>query len=1100
MGVHVSEQAVQDFSVSQVCECACKVLGAVRLFDASGRQVPLVSQAQRRLLAMLCLRAHTTVRPVVLEEQLGLSAGALRTSISRLRRVIGPEALVTEPAGYELRATVDALEYERLVNEAFLADAAGARSCLERAEALWKGPAYDEFAHEHWAEIEARRLGELHSAAIEDLVLVLLDAGDLTAAIATLLPMIDEQPYRDLPRALLMRALNAAGRRTDALRQFHEYRRVLHGEIGTEPSAPLVELDRAIASGADCEVLRLSGHPAWTRRRRPQTRVAATTRPSVPIPLSSFVGRASEMVELGALLKTNRIVTLTGSGGCGKSRLAMRVASTARERDGTDAWWVDLGVLTPAANVAEQIATEIGVVPRQDLIGELERRLRGKQSLLVLDNAEHVLDATAAVLESLLTRCPDVSAMITSRQPLGLVGEVVWRVPELTMPDDTNTVTLDTFDRHDALQLFVVRAREARPGMVIDRQALGYITSICRELDGMPLALEFAAARLRSASLPAVAAGITELISWRVGDRTKPARHATLKASIEWSFGLISAFEQRVLVCLAAFRSPFDSEAAAAVISVIDDDLAADASTTADHIERLTDVGLLQLDDASGRYRMLHTVRQFCTELGHRTGDLDRAEEAHARYFARWCGAVGDGRQGIEHHPFVRRMPDVVAASAWARSHDDRETVFAICRGLAPVRSALGQQADFVATWSWLRAIVPAERNESWAEATAALLATATATATSEVYDTTAVVEEIIAHVGSGSGRAAAWLDRGRAMVPAYRGQPAAIHQYAEGLLARGDDLEASVYVGFAAYMHAMMGRLDLCDPLLDQLRRLTRRHGCTFSVDSVGNGYAAAIVAETIRGDLRSALDRSRRPVPIDPAFSLTSAAGLAHAALFATDHETMNRAVEWSTQGSFPLLAFLTPFIGCCASLLDGEAEAAADLAEEFSDHGAVPVWHVYALPVTNAALIAAGRISAAYTITNKVGSRFAEMEHAPLLAAVMHIGRAQVALARGELDEARRNALVALDVADIHHLPLSAIDALDVLDVVDVVDMVGQRRGQSSASSLGKAAMTARNRRNYHFRIVPAVTTAEGGADGDHPDVAEVIATLVGRRQAV
>jgi predicted ATPase/DNA-binding SARP family transcriptional activator len=1069
----------------------CKVLGAVRVFDSGGRRLVLASQEQRRLLAMLCLRADTTVRSVVLEEHLGLSSGALRTSISRLRRVIGVETLVSESAGYELMASVDAVEYGRLVNEAFLTDAERARWCLERAESLWEGPAYDEFAHEPWAEIEARRLLELHAAAVEELALLRLEAGEHAAAIASLLPLIDEQPYRDLPRALLIRALDAVGRRTDALRQFQDYRLVLLREIGTEPSAPLVELDRTIASGSGLEVLRQAGHPAWTRRRGVLSGVAVTKRPAVPIPLSSFVGRAQEMAELGALLKNNRIVTLTGSGGCGKSRLANRVASTARERDGTDAWWVDLGVLAPTGNVAEQIATEIGVVPRQDVMGELERRLRGQRSLLVLDNAEHVLDATAAVLSGLLTRCPETSALITSRQPLGLAGEVVWRMPELTMPDDISTVTLDTFDRYDALRLFVVRAREARPGMVVDRRAALDIASICRELDGMPLAVELAAARLRNVPLPTVAAGIAEIIRWKVGDRTKPARHATLRASIEWSFGLISPREQRVLVWLATFRSPFDLGAAAAVIDSVEDvEATEDDATTADYVGRLTDVGLLQLDDCSGRYRMLNTVRQFCTELGHSTGDLDRAEEAHARYFARWCGAVGEGRLGIEHQPFVRCMPDVVAASLWARSHNDRATVYAICRGLAPVRSALGQHADFVDTWSWLQAIDPAERSAQWAEAAAALLPTAT----SQLYETASVVDEILVHLGSGSGRASAWLERGRAMVPAYKGRPAAIHAYAEGLLARGDDLEASVYVGFAAYMQALMGRLDRCDPLLDQLRRLTRSHGCTFSVDSVGNGYAAAIVAETIRGDLASALDRGQRPVPTDPAFSLTSAAALAHAALLAADHDTMSRALEWSTQGSFPLLAFLTPFTGCCAALLDGSSADAADLAEAFADQVTVPVWQVYALPVINAALIAVGRITEAQAITDEAASLIAEMDTAPQLTASINVGRAQLALARDELDEAHQHALAALEVAHGEHLPIAAVDALDLLAVVS-----GRLR-QASASSIGTAAAAEHRRLSHRFRVVPGLVATELGEGGGHLDVSEVITALVGRQPSM
>ena len=1046
----------------------CNVLGAVRVFDACDRQLTLASQAQRRLLAMLCLRVHTTVRSAVLEEHLGLSPGALRTSVSRLRRVIGADVLLTESAGYELRASVDALEYARLVNEAFGADAERARWCLERAGMLWEGPAYDEFADEPWVQIEAQRLAELHSAAVEELVLLLLEAGEPAAAIATVLPLIDEQPYRDLPRALLMRALEQAGRRTDALRQFQDYRRLLQGEIGTEPSGALVELDRAIASLADLEMFRRSGHPAWTRRRGIQPGVTATRRPTLPMPLSSFVGRTHEMAELGALLRHHRVVTLTGSGGCGTSRLAMRVASTASERDATDAWWVDLGVLAPAASVAEQIATEIGVVPRDDVIGELERRLRGKRSLLVLDNAEHVADATAAVLAALLTRCPQTSALVTSRQPLGLAGEVVWRVPELTMPDDTTPVTLDTFDRYDALRLFLVRAREARPGMVVDRAAVAHIASMCTELDGMPLALELAAARLRSVPLPTVAAGITEIIRWKVSDRSKPTRHATLRASIEWTFALINPVEQRVLVCLATFRSPFDTEAAAAVIAVIGivSDPAEDGSTTDDHLGRLTDVGLLQLDDGTGRYRMLNTVRQFCTELGQATGDLDRAEEAHARYFARWCGAVGEGRLGIEHHPFVGRMPDVVAASSWARAHDDRATVFAICRGLAPVRSALGQHADFVATWSWLHAIDHSERSAAWAEATAALLATAT----SQVYETGSVVDEIVLRVDSRSGLASAWLERGRAMVPAYRGQPTAIHEYAEGLLGGRSDLEASVYVGFAAYMQALLGRLDRCDPLLDQLRRLTRRHGCTFSVDSVGNGYAAAIVSETIHGDLGSAIDRGNRPVPIAPAFALTSAAALAHAALLAGDPDSMSRALEWATKGSFPLLAFLTPFAACCGALLNGGAAEAADLAEAFSDEVVVPVWRVYALPVTNAALIAAGRVTEARAMTDTAESLLADMDTAPQMRAAIHIGQAQVSLAREVLSEAERHARAALETARADRLPIAAVDALDLLVAV------GDRRAGGSASPMGRAGMAERRRLGYRFSTVPGAHTVD------------------------
>ena len=306
-------------------------------------------------------------------------------------------------------------------------------------------------------------------------------------------------------------------------------------------------------------------------------------------------------------------------------------------------------------------------------------------------------------------------------------------------------------------------------------------------------------------------------------------------------------------------------------------------------------------------------------------------------------------------------------------------------------------------------------------------------------------------------------------------------------------DRQYRVVGGFAAYMQALLGRFDRCDPLLDQLRRLTRRHGCTFSVDSVGNGYAAAVIAETIRGDLGSALDRSKRSVPIDPAFSLTSAAALAHAALLAGDHDTMTRALEWSSLGSFPRLAFLTPFVGCCAALLGGEVDEAAHLAEEFTDQVTVPVWQVYALPVINAAFSAAGRTREAQAHTERAGPVVAEMDNAPQMTASIHIGQAQVALGRQELEEAHDRALVVLEVAHANQLPLAVVDALDLLVAVS------ERRQQASSSSLRKAAAAERRRLRYQFHVVPADAETELDECGDHPDATEVITALIDRERS-
>ena len=1041
----------------------CKVLGSIRVFDAEGVELALASESQRRLLAILCLHSNTVVRSVVLEEHLGLSAGALRTSISRLRRVTGADCLVTGPGGYELRVAVDVDEYETLVNAADASSAEQARRELDQARVLWGGPPYDEFADELWAEVEVRRLSELNAAAMEELVVILLDAGEDAAAMVELVPLIDEHLYRDRPRALLLRALNQAGRMTEALRQYQAYRSVLSNDIGTEPSAALIELDRLIATGADLDVLRQQGHPAWTRHRGPPQEAERASHLRLPTALSSFIGRSRETVEITALLRDHRLVTLTGSGGSGKSRLALRVASTAPDRTSTDAWWIDLGVLAVDGDVAEQIATEIGVVPRLDVIAELERRLQVRPMLIVLDNAEHVIDATADVLVDLLTSCPDLRALVTSREPLGIPGEVVWRVPALGLPDGTKRMTLDDLEQHDALRFFLARAREARPGMAIDRQAVDHITSICRELDGMPLALELAAARLRTLPLESVERSVNQITHWEGHGRRAPlSRYATLRASIEWSFDLISPVEQQMLVALAVFRSPFDTDAAFAVAVAID---AGDEAV--DLIQRLTDVGLLQLGDESRRYRMLHTVRQFCLEFEGVEGPRrHHVDASHARFFASWCSEVAAGAHGVEHRPIVRRMPDVVAALAWARAND-HHTAFQMCRDLAPVRIALGHSADFDVTWRWLLAFDDDQSDPVWAEAVAGLLTTAA----SRRFDTTLIAARLSAHLPAGPGRTRSWLERSTAMVPAFSGRPAEIQSYAAGLLDRGDDVEASIYVGFAAYMLALMGRLDECDPLLEQLRRLTRRHDTPFSVDSVGNGYAAAITAETICGDLALACDRSRRPVPTDAAFSMTSAAALAHAALLSSDTETMGRALEWATQGSFLLLQFLAPFTRCCRALLDGAAGEAADHAGEFWDEAIeVPVWRLFALPLVNSALIGAGRVDAAGAATDQAAVLLADMATAPLLTTTLHLARSQVALARGELDTAEHAAIAALELAKSHRLRLAVVDALELCAAVS------ERRGEMDVSrSLGERARAERQQLGYRFML----TTVPGGS---------------------
>lgn len=236
-----------------------RVLGPLQVLGAGGRQVRMHSAAQRRLVGLLVLHAGTTIPSDTLSEALGLSAGALRTSICRLRRIVGYDTLVTSPPGYELRSVdTDARRFEELLATARDSSASDGptqnrsdqivRSSLEHALELWRGEAYQEFAHEYWALAESRRLEELRNGALEDLVELLIETREWSAAIAQLEPLIADRPFSDRPRSLLMRALADSGRRADALRAFQDYRALLGEQVGTEPSPPLVELDRTIAS------------------------------------------------------------------------------------------------------------------------------------------------------------------------------------------------------------------------------------------------------------------------------------------------------------------------------------------------------------------------------------------------------------------------------------------------------------------------------------------------------------------------------------------------------------------------------------------------------------------------------------------------------------------------------------------------------------------------------------------------------------------------------------------------------------------------------------------------------------------------------------
>ena len=656
-----------------------RVLGPVEAVR-DGHQVALGGPRQRVLLALLLVERGRPVSADRLVDALWPTeppAGApatVRAYVSKLRSSLGSKAPITiSPAGYALAVpddAVDAIRFERLATEGRAAlDRGATRVAAERLRAalgLWRGEPFAGLADEATLRREADRLEEIRRSALEERIEVDLAFGRATQLVDELESLVVLHPYRERLWRQLMLALYRSERQTDALATYQRARRLLADELGIEPGEELQALERSI--------LRHDVPAAPTVEQRH----------NLPAPISSFIGRGAELADIDRLLDEVRLLVLTGVGGVGKTRLALEAAVRALPTSPDGVFLVDLAALTEPTLVARQAAAALGIrePPDEPLDTHLATRLRDAELLLVLDNCEHLRVACTDLASALLAACPGVRVLATSRETLGVPGEVDYPVQPLALPGpDADTTELQS---SEAVRLFLTRAGEARPRRTDDPGSLATAARICQDLDGLPLAIELAAARTKAQSLDEIATRLNDrfqfLVSWR---RLSPARHRTLRAAMDWSHDLLSDDERALLDRLSVFAGGFSVETAATIC------LDGDEARAVDLIGRLVDASLVVTEERAGRmrYRLLETVRQYAAEQLEARGGTSALRHRHGDAFAALADEAWGGLRDAEGTAsWMERLgadtDNFRAAMAWARDADEPRHLLRLTGGL----------------------------------------------------------------------------------------------------------------------------------------------------------------------------------------------------------------------------------------------------------------------------------------------------------------------------------------------------------------------------------------------------------------------------------
>ncbi|WP_067972687.1 AfsR/SARP family transcriptional regulator [Nocardiopsis trehalosi] len=718
------------------------VLGPLGVWTADGAPVAVRGVKVRALLAVLIGHEGRPVSADRLIDDLWGGApprnpaGALQVKVSQLRRALddaepGARDLVSfeESLGYRLRADAEAVDARRFTGLLARArEAAAPRSradLLTEALGLWRGPAYADFADAEFARPVIAFLEERRLTAFEEREDALLEIGEPGAPVGELGDLVDRHPLRERLRSAYMRALYGAGRQSEALGTYDDLRSRLREELGLDPGPEIAELHRRILE-QDSALAAVPG-------ARPRT--------NLPAQISELIGREEALAQVGALLGSARLVTLTGSGGVGKTRLALETAAQAAANHPDGVWLVELAGLdrtagTPGGGrLAETVNAVLGIrddtasgMPRSgvptDPAERLADALRSRRTLLVLDNCEHVVDEVAALAERLLRAAPHVRILATGQEPLGLAGESVWPVPPLQSPHSPADIGPAALRRFSAVRLFEARAAAAVPGFAVDAANARAVAAVCRRLDGVPLALELAATRLRALDVHDLAERLDDrfrLLS--SGLRGAPARQRTLRAMIDWSWELLSGPERLVLRRLAVHAEGCALDAAEEVCADGGDVRPADVL---DLLARLVDRSMVDRTGGGGgtRYRLLESVAAYALDRLEEAGETERVRFRHLAFYAGLAERAEPRLRGSEQRLWLGRLDaehgNLRAALDWAVQRGDARLALRLVNALAwywYLRGRIGEARRAFGTALAIRAEAPAParaRAEAW--------------------------------------------------------------------------------------------------------------------------------------------------------------------------------------------------------------------------------------------------------------------------------------------------------------------------------------------------------------------------------------------------